>query len=433
MKSNHFGKYFGFTTFGESHGKCIGLVIEDIKPNIEFPFKQIQSALNRRKPGTNKISSSRQEKDKLIVLSGIFEGKTTGMPICMIVNNEDIKSVDYEQIKNIFRPGHADYSYFKKFKIYDYRGGGRSSGRETIARVTAAGVVEQTVDGIEIISYPIQIGKFKANQLNFELKNDLNWLDSTNYNDLKKYLNQIKKEGSSVGGIVQVEIKNIPAGLGDPVFEKLEANLAKAILSIGSVKGIEFGKGFLLANLTGKESNDEISSSGFLSNNMGGILGGISTGQDIIFRFVVKPTPSIALNQKTIDHKNNDVEIEINGRHDICIVPRILPVAEAMTKLVLADAIAHQKLITSEKLTLLDYREAIDKIDEDILIALYRRLEISAQIGKLKKKNNIAMEDISREEKLLVILYQKGQEFGLESEFIQSIWKTLFKESKKHQ
>jgi len=433
MRSNYFGKYFGFTAFGESHGKCLGIVIEDIKPGIVFPIDKIQSQLDRRKPGSGKVSSSRKEADKIIVLSGVFEGITTGMPICMIVKNKDTRTGDYKEIRNLFRPGHADFSLFKKFKIYDYRGGGRSSGRETISRVAAAGVVENILGNIIVNSYPIQIGKYKVTELDTNFKNDLNWYDQSNYKNLNKYLNKLKEEGNSTGGIVQVEIKNVPPGLGDPVFEKLEANTAKAILSIGSVKGIEFGLGFSLTNYTGKDSNDEISSNGFLTNNMGGISGGISTGQDIIFRFVVKPTSSISLSQKTIDQDNNDVEIKTKGRHDTCIVPRILPVAEAMTKLVLADAIAHQKLIKSEELNITDYREAIDKIDEDILIALYRRLEISAQIGKLKKRDFIPMEDISREKTIFDTLIQKGRQIGMNREFIHSIWKILFQESKNRQ
>ncbi len=433
MKSNSYDKYFGITTFGESHGKAIGVVIEDVKAGITFPLDRIQAALNERKPGQGKYSSSRKEKDEIQVLSGVFKGKTTGMPICLMVYNEDAISKDYEHLKNLFRPGHADFSYFSKFKIYDYRGGGRASGRETISRVAAAGLVENILEGINIDLYPIKIGKCEITKIDSSFQNELSWYDRTNFDELTTYLSDIKNEDNSVGGIVEVKITNIPAGLGDPVFEKLDANLAKAIISIGAVKGIEFGEGFNFAELIGSEANDQMSNKGFITNHTGGILGGISTGNDLVFRFVVKPTPSINITQKTVTYDNKEVKFKSMGRHDTCIIPRIIPVAEAMIKLVLADAISYQKLISSDKLDLDDYRETIDKIDEEILIALGRRQKISELIGKFKQQNNLQVKNKDREKELLIKLKQKARLWDIDELLITNIWKTIISESKKRQ
>ena len=432
MKGNSYNKFLGFTAFGESHGPAIGLVIEDIKPGLKFPLERIQEALDARKPGSEKFTTSRQEKDRIQILSGVLNGITTGMPICLVVYNKDARSADYEHLKNIFRPGHADYSLFKKFKIYDYRGGGRASGRETISRVAAAGLTDEILKDIHIKIYPVQIGEIAAAKFS-ESKNELNWPDESNYTELLDYLKEIKSAGNSVGGIVEVVVNNLPAGLGDPVFEKLDANLAKAILSIGSVKGIEFGDGFELAKLTGKQANDQMNETGFLSNHSGGILGGISTGQSLKFRFVVKPTSSINIEQQTITHNEDKTTVKVGGRHDVCIIPRLIPVANAMIKLVLADAISYQKLVANEKQDISDYREAIDKIDEDILFALKRRMEISKLIGKFKQKLNMEIENKDREYELLNSLKQKGKELDISNDLIEQIWNSIIKESKKQQ
>jgi len=433
MKSNSYNKYIGITAFGESHGKAIGVVIEDVKAGIAFPIEEIRIALNERKPGRGTFSSSRKESDTIQVLSGVFEGKTTGMPICLMVNNEDARSKDYEHLKDLFRPGHADFSYFSKFKIYDYRGGGRASGRETISRVAAAGLVTDVLTGINIKIYPIKIGKLETTDIDHTFLNELSWHDRKNFGELTKYLSDVKTEGNSVGGIIEVMISNIPAGLGDPVFEKLDANLAKAIVSIGAVKGIEFGEGFKFAELKGNETNDQMDNNGFITNKSGGILGGISTGNNLSLRFVVKPTPSINILQKTITKGNKEVSFRSLGRHDTCIIPRIIPVAKAMIKLVLADAISYQKLISSDKLNLIDYREAIDKIDEDILIALGRRQKISELIGKFKQENNLQIENINREEKLLLGLKEKAKLWNIDESLITKIWQIIILESKKKQ
>ncbi len=433
MKANSLGKYFGITTFGESHGPIIGVVIEDVKPGIKFPLEEIQRELDKRRPGIGKFTSSRKEEDKLVILSGVFEGKTTGMPICLVVYNKEAHPEDYEHLKDIFRPGHADYTFFKKFKIYDYRGGGRASGRETISRVAASGLVTDLLKDININLYPIQIGKFIIERLDFNFRNELNWFDRNNYNKLIDYLQKTQDKGDSVGGIVEAKIENLPAGLGDPVFEKLDANFAKAILSIGSVKGIEFGDGFELAQLKGSQVNDQMEKTGFLSNHSGGILGGISTGQSLVFRFVVKSTSSINIPQKTISKEGEEVVFKSLGRHDTCIIPRILPVAKAMIKLVLADAISHQKLIKDDNLDLVDYRETIDKIDEDILVALIRRKEISTLVGKYKKEKQIIVEDKEREKELLNNLKKKAKHWKINESYIEGLWKLILEESKINQ
>lgn len=435
MRANSWHKTLGFTAFGESHGPAMGLVIEDVKPGIDFPYNEINSALFARKGGNNFTTTSRNEEDKIVVLSGVFEGKTTGMPICLVVFNKNQQSKDYEKIANIFRPGHADFSYFQKFKIYDYRGGGRSSGRETISRVAASEMVNKLLEDIEFIVYPIRIGKFIPKNISYSfIKNNyLNWADKNNFNDLLAYLQDIKKSEDSVGSIIRFEIRNVPAGLGDPVFEKLEANIAKAILSIGSVKGIQFGAGFSLGEMKGSEANDEMKDGKFLSNNNGGILGGISTGQTIIFDFVSKPVPSIGKLQNTIDSQNLNRQIKIGGRHDLVLTSRIIPVAISMIKLVLSDALSYQKLIQNEKENLDDFREKLEKIDEDILIAIAKRNEISKQIGKFKNKHQIKVTDDTREKYILNLLQNKAENLNIDKEIIKPIWSQIFKESKRQQ
>jgi chorismate synthase len=433
MRSNRWESALGITAFGESHGPAVGVVLEDIKPGVEFPLNDIQQELEKRRPGKSKFSSSRQEADKIKVISGVFNGLTTGMPICLLVYNKDIREADYEQLKGIFRPGHADFSYYKKFKIYDYRGGGRASGRETIARVAAGAIVKKLIEPVKIRLYPIQIGKFRSIHPDPEFSNELYWQDRSNYQQLIAYLDKIKQKGDSVGGIIECSIEALPAGLGDPVFEKLDANLAKAIISIGAVKGIEFGDGFTLAERTGSQANDDIRANGFLSNHSGGILGGISTGQTLKFRFVVKPVPSVRLLQKTINTDNEEFDLTLKGRHDTCIIPRIIPVAKAMITLVLADAVSYQKLVSGCVLDLNDYRESIDKLDEDILILIKKRLNLAALIGAYKNNQNLPVIDENREKELLNSITKKAEILSLSSAFIEKIWKQIIKESKELQ
>ncbi len=351
--SSTMGKQMKIMTFGESHGEAVGVVIDGIKPGLKIDKKDIQKELDKRKPGKNILESQRKEKDEVHILSGIFNGKTTGHPICMVVYNKAQNPKDYARIKDIFRPGHADYTYFRKYGIRDYRGGGRASGRETIGRVAAGAVAKKILakKNIKIVAYTVQIADIKAK--NFELKqisrNKVGCPDKMAAHLMEKRILEAKKEGDSVGGIIEVYIKNCPIGLGDPVFDRLDANIAKAVMSIGAVKGIEFGAGFKAAMLKGSENNDEF----FLkagkiktkTNNAGGILGGISNGEDIVFRIAVKPTASISKEQETVDVNKKMKKIRIKGRHDPCICQRVIPVVESMTSIVIADAILEQETI----------------------------------------------------------------------------------------
>ncbi|MCX6683355.1 MAG: chorismate synthase [Methanoregula sp.] len=323
---NTFGRNFRITTFGESHGVAVGVVVDGCPAGIRLAEQDIQPFLDRRRPGTSPLTSPRQEKDRIEILSGIFEGITTGIPIAMIVRNEDTRSGDYDAQKDIFRPGHADFTYQEKFGIRDYRGGGRSSGRETLGRVAAGAVAMKflAIHGICVNGTILEVhGKITPNEIEQEIL-------------------AVKECGDSVGGIVEIVASGCPAGLGDPVFGKLDALVAGAMMGIGAVKGVEIGDGFTVARKTGSENNDPMTADGFAGNHAGGILGGISTGQDIVVRIAVKPTPSIAKVQQTRDMNGNVVEISVGGRHDPCIVPRIVPVAEAMLALVLVDCLLEQ-------------------------------------------------------------------------------------------
>ncbi len=320
---NTFGRNFRINTFGESHGKAVGVVIDGCPSNMELSEQDIQPLLDRRRPGTSPLTSSRKESDRIKILSGIFEGRTTGAPIAMLVENEDMHAGDYDALRDVFRPGHADFTYQEKYHIRDHRGGGRSSGRETVARVAAGAVAMKYLraHGITIAGKIREVhGKSSPHEIELEIL-------------------AAKKAGDSVGGIAEIVVSGCPAGLGDPVFGKLDAQVAGAMMGIGAVKGVEIGDGFLVAGKFGSENNDPMTATGFTSNHAGGILGGISTGQDIIVRIAVKPTPSIAKPQKTRDIHGNEVEIAIAGRHDPCIVPRIVPVAEAMLALVIIDCL----------------------------------------------------------------------------------------------
>ena len=326
---NTFGKNFRITTFGESHGNALGVVIDGCPAGMELTDADIQPALDRRRPGKGPLESGRGEKDRIAILSGIFEGKTTGAPVALLVRNEDVRSEDYDALREVFRPGHADVTYQQKYGIRDHRGGGRSSGRETVSRVAAGAVAAKILagEGIAIAGRIVEVhGK-------------------TGPREIEREILAAKEAGDSVGGIAEIVARGVPAGLGDPVFGKLDAAIAGAMMGIGAVKGVEIGAGFAVAGRFGSENNDPMTKDGFAGNHAGGILGGISTGQEIVVRIAVKPTPSIAKVQKTRDVRGNEVEVSINGRHDPCIVPRIVPVAEAMLALVLTDALLEQRMV----------------------------------------------------------------------------------------
>ena len=341
MISNSYGEFFRITTFGESHGEGVGVVIDNCVAGLELSVDDIQFELNRRKPGQSKVSTMRQEDDKAEILSGVFEGKTTGTPIAVLVRNTNQRSKDYSDIKDLFRPGHADFTYFKKYGIRDYRGGGRSSARETIGRVASGAVAKKILKklDIDIFAYTIQIGNVRAENFNrdFIEENPVRTADEKAYPLMEKAIMDAKMAQDSIGGIIEVCIKNMPVGIGEPIFDRLNARLAYAIMSIPAVKGVEFGAGFKAASMRGSENNDEITPEGFLSNNAGGTLGGISTGQDIVLRFAVKPTSSILTPKRTIDKNGEPKEIITKGRHDPCVAPRGVVVAEAMAALTIVD------------------------------------------------------------------------------------------------
>jgi chorismate synthase len=344
--ANTYGDVIRVTTFGESHGPAIGAVLDGVKPGIDFPYDAIQKELTRRRPGQSDVTTPRDEKDKLHVLSGVFEGKTTGAPIAMAIYNADQDSSKYEGIKDLFRPGHADFTYYQKYGIRDHRGGGRSSGRETAGRVMCGALVRGLLaeKGVKIIAHSVEIAGIPAETCDHSVieSNDVRCADPIAAEKMKAAIIAAKDDNDSVGGIVKLEIHGLPAGLGDPVFAKLDARLTNAVMTIGAIKGIEVGEGFQLTKLRGSQSNDNMEDGSFTSNNAGGITGGISTGQPVFLRIAVKPTSSIAKPQKTIDHDGITQDIETHGRHDPCIVPRIIPVIENMTALVLYDCWAVQ-------------------------------------------------------------------------------------------
>ena len=350
MSFNTFGKIFRFTTWGESHGPAIGCVVDGCPPNIVLKELDIQKELDKRRPGQSKFTTQRKEDDKIKILSGVFEGKTTGTPISMIIFNKDMRSRDYETIKDKFRPGHADLTYFKKYGIRDYRGGGRQSARETAARVAAGSIAKKVLENklgkkFSVIGAVTQLGILGCNKKNwnnkFILKNPFFCPDKSVLKLWEKYLLSIRKSGSSCGAVIEVRAKGVPPGLGAPIYSKLDMDLASAMMSINAVKGVNIGSGMNSAQLTGEQNSDEIFKKGkkikFHSNNAGGILGGISSGQDIIVSFAVKPTSSILTTRKTINRFGKNTTISVKGRHDPCVGIRAVPIGEAMMNCVLLD------------------------------------------------------------------------------------------------
>jgi len=350
MSFNTFGKLFRFTTWGESHGPAIGCIVDGCPPNIALKEQDIQNELNKRKPGQSKFTTQRKEDDKVQILSGVFQGKTTGTPISLIIYNKDMRSRDYETIKNKFRPGHADFTYFKKYGIRDYRGGGRQSARETASRVAAGAIAKKVLENklgkkFKVIGAVTQLGILGCDTSkwndNFIRKNPFFSPDKSIVKLWEKYLLSIRKSGSSCGAIIEVRARGIPSGLGAPIYSKLDMDIASAMMSINAVKGVNIGSGMSAALLTGEENSDEISQRGkkvkFNSNNAGGILGGISTGQEIVVSFAVKPTSSILKSRKTIDKFGKNTSISVKGRHDPCVGIRAVPVGEAMLNSVLLD------------------------------------------------------------------------------------------------
>ncbi|HTZ78298.1 MAG TPA: chorismate synthase [Stellaceae bacterium] len=352
MAGNSFGTLFRFTTWGESHGPAIGAVIDGVPPRIPLAEADIQHWLDRRKPGQSRFTTQRREPDQVKILSGVFEGVTTGTPIQLLIDNVDQRSKDYGEIKDRFRPGHADYTYWAKYGIRDYRGGGRASARETASRV-AAGAIARKILGpdVSIRGAVIQIGPHKIDRARWDweaVEDNPFWCPDRQAAQLwEGYLDEVRKKGSSAGAVIEVVASGVPAGLGEPVYDKLDGDIAKALMTINAAKAVEIGAGFAAAALSGEENADEMRMENgrvsFLSNNAGGILGGISSGQDIVARFAVKPTSSILTPRRTVDIHGKDTEISTKGRHDPCVGIRATPVGEAMLAVVLADHLLRHK------------------------------------------------------------------------------------------
>ena len=351
MSGSSFGKLFKITTWGESHGRGLGVVIEGCPAGLPIKESEIQLELNRRRTGQSKVTTTRKEGDQIQIMSGVFKGKTTGTPISLLVENEDADSSKYELIKDLYRPGHADYTYDMKYGFRDYRGGGRSSARETVGRVAAGAIAKKLLarERIKIIGFTRQVGKHIAKNIDYrEIENNI--VRCPDNKIAEKMVNSImraRKKGDSLGGVVEVIAQGVPAGLGEPVFDRLDADLAKAVMSMPAVKGVEIGVGFQSAIMTGSECNDVFVMKNkkvtTATNNAGGILGGISNGMDIVIRLVVKPTSSINKAQDTVTQQGKKAEIRVEGRHDPCVAPRAVPIAEAMVAITLIDHLYRAK------------------------------------------------------------------------------------------
>lgn len=442
MAGSTLGQLLRITTFGESHGTAVGVVIDGVKPNVRISASDIQKELDRRRPGQSTVTTARKESDRVEILSGVFRGKTLGTPICLLVWNKDQNPKAYDAIKDLFRPGHAGYTYLAKYGIQDYRGGGRSSGRETAGRVAAGAVAKKILAqrGIRIIAYTTQVGNLTANKIDYDEieRNPVRCPDRVAAKKMEQRILKVKREGDSLGGIVECVVKNCPAGLGDPVFDKLEADLAKAILSIPATKGFEIGSGFAAARMKGSEHNDEFfreKKTGKVrtkTNFAGGVLGGISNGEDIVLRVAVKPPSSIPKPQATVDVKGRSRTIKVEGRHDPCLCPRVVPVVESMVALVLADHLLRQHLLKRSG-SIARIREEIDFIDDMLLLLLGQRQELVRDVGRWKKQHNIPIPHRKREREILEKRLTLACEANLDRSFVEKIYTAIFEHSRRIQ
>ncbi|KID58407.1 chorismate synthase [Pseudoalteromonas luteoviolacea] len=348
MAGNSIGQLFRVTTFGESHGTALGGVVDGVPAGLEISEADLQIDLDRRKPGQSRYTTQRREGDEIKILSGVFEGKTTGTSIGLLIENTDQRSKDYSKIMDVFRPGHGDYTYWHKYGHRDYRGGGRSSARETAIRVAAGGIAKKylkQVHGIEVRACLSQLGPIKADVFNWDVveQNAFFFPDESKLDALDEYMRDLKKQGDSIGAKVKVVAENVPVGLGEPVFDRLDAELAHSLMSINAVKGVEIGDGFDVVEQKGSEHRDELTPNGFVSNHAGGVLAGISTGQDIIASIALKPTSSITVPGQSINTANESVEMVTKGRHDPCVGIRAIPIAEAMMAITIMDHLLRQR------------------------------------------------------------------------------------------
>jgi chorismate synthase len=349
LAGNTFGRLLRVTTWGESHGPALGAVIDGCPPRLSLSAADIEAELARRRPGVQAHATSRREPDKVEILSGVFDGQTTGTPISLIIYNRDVRSQDYDELRLVFRPGHGDFTYQVKYGIRDHRGGGRASARETAARVAAGAVAQKVLDreGVQVLAYTLELGGVRAQTIDESTiwDNPFACPDPEAAAAREARVQEVRARGDSLGGVVQVRVRGCPPGLGEPVFDKLDAALAAAVMSVGAVKGVEIGAGFTAARLLGSENNDPLIPGGFASNHAGGILAGISNGDEIVLNAAVKPIPSIAREQQTIDLAGRPRTLTVKGRHDISAIPRIVPVIMAMVRLTLADFLLRQRAI----------------------------------------------------------------------------------------
>ncbi|OGP69184.1 MAG: chorismate synthase [Deltaproteobacteria bacterium RBG_13_60_28] len=349
MAGNTFGEVFRVTTWGESHGPALGAVIDGCPPRISLSPGDLEEELARRRPGVQAHATPRREPDKVEILSGVFEGLTTGTPISLIIYNRDVRSQDYDALRDVFRPGHGDFTYQAKYGLRDHRGGGRAAARETVARVAAGAVAQKVLDreNIRVLAYTLELGGIRAERLEESgiWDNPFFCPDPDAVPAMARRVQEVKDRGDSLGGLVEVRVRGCPPGLGEPVFDKLDAALAQAVMSVGAVKGVEIGAGFAGARMLGSEHNDPLTPGGFASNHAGGILAGIANGDEIVLRAAVKPIPSIALEQQTVDVSGQPCTLSIKGRHDISAIPRIVPVIAAMVRLTLTDFLLRQRAV----------------------------------------------------------------------------------------
>lgn len=409
MSGNVFGRAFRVITFGESHGPYVGLVIDGVQPGLPVDTHLIQKALDRRRPGQSEMVTARQEADKVDIISGVWEGKTTGAPLCMLIRNRDQNPRDYRELKDILRPGHAGFTFLQKYGLYDYRGGGRASGRETASRVAAGALALQFLKqrGIEIIAYTRQIADVEIEKVDLSQveKNPVRAPDERAAEKMEQAIRQARREGDSLGGVVEIVVKNCPSGIGEPVFEKLDAELAGALMSIGAVKAFEMGSGFRAACMKGSQHNDPFYFDDSTqkirtrTHHAGGVLGGISNGEDLLMRITVKPPSSIARVQETVDTRGTPRRYKTGGRHDPCICPRMVPVAQAMAALTLLDLISLQERISPHPSTE-TVQSKIDAVDAEMLLLLIRRRQLVREKSRQEKaKTSFRKQTTGRENK----------------------------------
>lgn len=433
MDSSTFGEYFRFVSFGESHGPAVGVVLDGVRPGLSLSPEMIQEDLNRRRPGMNAFSSARREADRVEVLSGVFEGVTTGSPIALLIRNVDARPEDYAAMRDNFRPGHADFTWLRKYGIRDWRGGGRASGRITAGWVSAGAVARRLLAplGIEVYGQVVAVETVETTFGDPAVARDhpLHVADPSAAERMERAILEAKREGDSVGAAIELRASGVPVGLGDPVFRRLDGAIAQALMSIGGVKGIEIGDGFAAARARGSDHNDEMSSTGWCSNHAGGVLGGVSTGQPIIVRLAVKPTSSIPRPQTTLDTSGREVRITSDGRHDPCLGPRIVPVAEAMLLSVLADAWLRQQSLLETPPGIDMFRAAIDAADRDILEALSYRTRVVEALARWKDAHHIIVRDPEREREVARRWADQALDLGVDPEFASQILRCVTESS----